>query len=384
MYLKVMRVRARAQSGRLIDNGGGIQREYIELLYERMMEPMVSIIVPIYNVEPYVQRCLDSLVYQTYKNIEVIAVDDGSKDNCADIIDEYSYRDNRVIAIHKKNGGLSSARNAGFEVASGDYILYVDGDDFLDRNTIEHLVKKALENDTSIVLFPYIREFSKHSIKTRLFDSGNKYFSKEESKENLFTYLIGPGKKQDQYNPLRMDRLNTAWGKFYKKTAIEGISFIDTSEIGVEDGLYNIEVFSQLDGSVFYTEDVWYHYEKGNGGSLLHSYRLNYFEKRWNFYNRVRMIIKERECKEFEINLYNRIILELFNECVNIASSKKKLSEQAKYLKCGYMKFGYAKLLNKFEFNKLSCIWKLYYGLLKYRCFYAVMFLTNVAIKIKG
>ena len=104
-----------------------------------MQNPLVSIIVPIYKVEPYLRRCLDSIVNQTYTNLEIILVDDGSPDGCPQICDEYAAKDKRIIVIHKENGGLSSARNAGLKIASGAFISFVDSDDWVNDHYIETL-----------------------------------------------------------------------------------------------------------------------------------------------------------------------------------------------------------------------------------------------------
>lgn len=110
-----------------------------------------SIIVPIYNVEEYLERCVESLINQTYKNIEIILVDDGSLDSCPQKCDEYGKSDSRIVVIHKKNGGLSEARNEGLEHATGDYILFVDSDDYIDKDTCERFSKYANKNVDIIV-----------------------------------------------------------------------------------------------------------------------------------------------------------------------------------------------------------------------------------------
>ena len=97
-------------------------------------EPLVSVIVPVYNVERYLRHCVNSILIQTYHNLEVILVDDGSPDNCPKICDEYAKADARVKVIHKNNGGLSDARNIGMQAASGDYLMFVDSDDWLEKN----------------------------------------------------------------------------------------------------------------------------------------------------------------------------------------------------------------------------------------------------------
>ena len=98
--------------------------------------PKVSIIVPVYKVEKYLRKCIDSIINQTLKDIEIILVDDGSPDNCGKICDEYAAKDTRIKVIHKENGGLSSARNAGMEVAEGEYIGFVDSDDWIESDLI--------------------------------------------------------------------------------------------------------------------------------------------------------------------------------------------------------------------------------------------------------
>ncbi len=112
-----------------------------------MTNPLVSIIVPIYNVEQYLYECIDSIVSQTYTNLEIILVDDGSLDKCPQICDEYKQKDNRIRVIHKKNGGLSDARNAGLDVATGEYISFIDGDDVISEKFIELLYRPFLQGE---------------------------------------------------------------------------------------------------------------------------------------------------------------------------------------------------------------------------------------------
>lgn len=95
------------------------------------MNPLISVIVPIYNVEKYLARCVDSIVNQTYKNLEIILVDDGSPDLCPQMCDDYAEKDSRIKVVHKKNGGLSDARNAGMAVSTGEYISFIDSDDYV-------------------------------------------------------------------------------------------------------------------------------------------------------------------------------------------------------------------------------------------------------------
>lgn len=113
--------------------------------------PLISVIVPVYKVEEYLAKCVDSLLNQTYDNLEIILVDDGSPDNCGAICDDYAHRESRVRVVHKENGGLSSARNAGIDVARGEYLGFVDSDDWLEPQTYEWLLDMALKENVKLV-----------------------------------------------------------------------------------------------------------------------------------------------------------------------------------------------------------------------------------------
>ena len=113
------------------------------------MNEKISIIVPVYNVEKYIHRCLDSIIYQTYENLEIILVDDGSPDGCGKICDEYAKQDSRIKVIHQKNGGQSKARNEAMKIATGDYFCYVDSDDYINEKYIERLYDLIIESNVS-------------------------------------------------------------------------------------------------------------------------------------------------------------------------------------------------------------------------------------------
>lgn len=118
---------------------------------------LVSVIVPIYNVEEYLERCVQSILLQTYENLEIILVDDGSPDKCGQMCDEYAEQDLRIRVIHKENGGLSDARNVGTKQAKGKYLLFVDSDDYIERTLVEKTVAEAERTESDLVLFDYIR-----------------------------------------------------------------------------------------------------------------------------------------------------------------------------------------------------------------------------------
>ena len=110
------------------------------------MEDLISVVVPIYNVENYIKKCVDSILSQTYKNLEIILVDDGSPDRCGEICDKWTKKDNRIKVIHKENGGLSDARNSGIEIAKGDYLSFIDSDDYVNKDFIKILYNLLIED----------------------------------------------------------------------------------------------------------------------------------------------------------------------------------------------------------------------------------------------
>ena len=116
------------------------------------MEDLISVIVPVYNVEEYLTKCVESIIVQTYSNIEIILVDDGSPDRCGQICDEFSTKDSRIIVIHKENGGLSDARNVGIKVSKGNYIIFIDSDDYIAPEFVESLYKSIIDNNADLAI----------------------------------------------------------------------------------------------------------------------------------------------------------------------------------------------------------------------------------------
>lgn len=125
-----------------------------------VVDPLISVIVPVYKVEPYLRKCIDSIRNQTYRKLEIILVDDGSPDRCGEICDEYAADDQRIQVIHKTNGGLSSARNAGIDVSQGDYLGFVDSDDWIEPDMYEELLRTAVACSADIAVCGRIEEYN--------------------------------------------------------------------------------------------------------------------------------------------------------------------------------------------------------------------------------
>lgn len=151
--------------------------------------PLISIIVPIYNVAPYLKRCIDSIINQTYINLEIILVDDGSTDGSSKMCDQFQQQDARVKVIHKVNGGLVSARKAGILEACGQYAAYVDSDDWIERDMYHHLIKQMVENDADIVTSGLYRDYSNDLVEEFDYIQAGVYESERIRDEILPTFM---------------------------------------------------------------------------------------------------------------------------------------------------------------------------------------------------
>ena len=146
----------------------------------------VSIIIPIYNVEKYLRKCVDSVICQTYKNLEIILVDDGSPDSCPEICDSYVDLDSRIKVIHKQNGGLSDARNTGIDMSSGEYITFVDSDDYIENDMIEILISTLEENHCDISTCNNLIVHSDNIVTIAPEQNITRILATENALENLF------------------------------------------------------------------------------------------------------------------------------------------------------------------------------------------------------
>lgn len=176
-----------------------------------MEQPLISVIIPVYGVEKYISQCLESVINQTYKNLEIIVVNDGTKDRSAEIAKEYAAKDSRIKVYDFQNGGLSVARNRGLEIATGDYISYIDSDDWLDTKMYETLLEAAMKNDADMVKCGIIE--TNGAIEEKITFSDIKIINNEQHKafENYFNGMLW----------------TLAWNGLYKKELAQKVKFPD-------------------------------------------------------------------------------------------------------------------------------------------------------------
>lgn len=213
---------------------------------------LVSVIVAVYNIEEYLPRCLESILAQTYKNLEIILVDDGSADHSGSICDAYAKKDERITVIHKKNGGLSDARNAGLEEASGDYIGFVDGDDWIEEDMYRAMYYACEKENAQIAACRY-----KQITRTGVVDASTGKSVSLSKREALEIYICG-----DE----RYLIYNSVWSKLFARKLIEGMRF----PVGKnsEDIMFTTKAFCRME-RLAYLDRAYYNYVLDREGSIM-------------------------------------------------------------------------------------------------------------------
>ena len=207
---------------------------------------MISVIVPIYKFEKYLKRCVDSLLAQSYSDFELILVDDGSPDNCGSICEEYAAKDKRIRVIHKENGGLSDARNAGLRIAKGEYVAFVDSDDWVATNYLETLLKVIELTDSDICEC----EVLKTTGEIEKYEKSEKKYISYSSKEAL--ELLICDKILHQY----------VWNKLYKRSCLKDILFA-VGKIN-EDEFWTYQIFGNARRITKISDVLYYYFQRGS------------------------------------------------------------------------------------------------------------------------
>lgn len=318
-----------------------------------MEDYKVSVIVAAYNIEDYIVKCLDSIANQTYRNLEVIVVDDGSSDNTGKLADKFAENDNRFIVIHKENGGVSSARNRGIDIASGDFIGFVDGDDTIENDMYEMLVNNAIKYKADISHCGYKlvendKEVSMH---------GTGKIVIQDRKKGILDLmdgsLIEPG----------------IWNKLFKKEIIGNVRLDESLKIN-EDLYFNILLFDKSSKSVFEDKAKYNYIKRENSASTSSINNIRRIIDPLKVYDMIVILYKDNEeilpyAKKMKIgrniNIYNLLNLEKGTEFKKL---KRKIRE---YIK-----------IEKEEVNNSNIITKktklMVYGILYVRFIYDLVY----------
>lgn len=326
-----------------------------------MKWPLVSIIVPAYNVEKYIACCLDSILQQTYNNIEVIIVNDGSTDHTLEVSQQYQKRDARIALIDQQNRGVSESRNTALKCVKGDYILFVDADDWLDKYTVQSCIEKAEAEHVDVCFFAYQSESLNRSDIRTLY-SENRIFVDEECRD-LQRRIIGPI-KGELCMPQRLDSYGTVWAKLYRKDLLQGLFFEDLNKVGsAEDSLFNSSVFLRVK-KAYYINLPLYHYRRNNDSSVTKRFRPNLLQQWLYLFAEMGKNAQTTEAKEA---LFNRIAISLFGFDLNVYVADIAWKEKVRLISECLLHPLYVRAYQQMKYQYLPFHWRLFYLSARYK-----------------
>lgn len=276
----------------------------------------ISIIVPIYNVDKYLSTCIDSILKQSYKNLELILVDDGSSDNCPIICDAYAQQDNRVIVIHKPNGGLVSAWKKGLEIATGDYICFIDGDDFIAQDYLSTFIA-ALKNDTDMVCMNCIRYWN-------------------DSKKNIYRInMLAAGEYEVDHTILnrvinnngsyKKIIANCRWAKLIRADIVKKYAQYCSEKVSYGED-FQLTVGLLLGSKKIILVDEYKYYYRFNDASIVNTYKKDLWVKTNILFDTIKTIPGITDIENFEVQ-FNTEFLLYVNSCIKNEYYYKKLSK---------------------------------------------------------
>ena len=305
------------------------------------MEVKISIIIPAYNVKPYVTKCVESVINQSYTNLEIILIDDGSTDGTSRICDELAQRDNRIIVIHQQNKGLSEARNAGLNVATGEWIAFLDSDDWIECEMYEHLLKMALEYGADISSCSSRNVYGNEKSVEQIADEKISVFEKEKIIEGLITQEM-----------IRYE----VWNKLWKRDFISDVRFIPGQ---VSEDVHFDRVLFLKANKIVHTNQIYHNYlisRPGNTNSTFKFARMCVYDEFEQMFsavegNLVLQNIVAMLAMKFAVNMY----VESINAKQNKVSNELILKFDYFYKRVAEKKFKNNHLVRLFHISPKCC-----------------------------
>lgn len=281
------------------------------------MKKLISVIVSIYNIDQYIEACIESILMQTYKDIEIILVDDGSSDNSGEICDNYAEKDDRIIVIHKKNAGLASARNKGLSIAKGDYILFFDGDDIAEKDYIEVLFNAIQGYDIAMCGFQLVTEKDEKIREVSL--EKNILKISEVNSDKILSLVDNSA-------------LGFTWNKLYRKRVIDKMQFENL--MPREDLVFNLFLLSKIEAIAIVGDYTGYHWVQRNG-SITHSSNVKNVNKIMNISKRL-LEIDNLKHFSFWNQIFDKTLKVLISDAILVdivGNEDLSLKEKRKYIR---------------------------------------------------
>lgn len=342
---------------------------------------IVSFIIPIYNAEAYLRRCLDSVVGQTYKDLEILLVDDGSPDESGKICDEYAEKDSRIRVFHKENGGTHTARNLGLAQATGDYVMFSDPDDWFDLDTVEQIVTLLEAEDLDVLRFNYVKEFHGESEKKKNTFLEERLYEGADCK-GICRRTVGLVREElacmENFNFLS----SVCFGAYRRSLIVQnGLVFDNIREIAsFSDGLFNIKFLLHAERFRF-MDRGFYHYRKTNAASATSNYRENFCARQQVMFEKMRDLIDGCGIADMEEAYRNRLAFSTMEMCNNALKKTARFGEKYREIKTILRTENLREACRKIHLSYLSFKWRVYYVFLKSRSVLGVYLITSVIRK---
>ena len=345
--------------------------------------PLVSIVIPVYNTEKFLAQCVLSITKQTYRNLEIILIEDGSTDTSGVLCDQLAADDERICVFHRQNGGVAAARNLGIDKASGKYVLFLDADDWLDMDAIGSLVAYAEDNKVEVVKFNYVREFKdKQLVKKNTFLE-ERVLRGEECLEVCRQVLGLVGK--ELAHPENMNYLAPCWGMLFERALLlrANARFTNIWEVGsFEDGLFNVCVFLHVT-SFAYVDKAYYHYRKYNANSETSGYRKDYIQKRINLARILKRKIEEENRWNCFCEAYNnRVVHATMEIALNALTSEGSMFAKYEEIRTVLHHPVFMEAYKSFSLRYLGLKWKVYFFCIKHSLTLPTFVITVIIMKL--
>ncbi len=325
------------------------------------MRPKVSVIVPVYNVEEYLPKCLDSIINGTFKDIEIIVVNDGSTDGSSKILEDYKKKDKRIVVINKENGGLGSARNKGLEKASGEYISFIDSDDWIDKDMLEKMYDKAIREKLDIIVCSY----------------KNIYCNKEE----IYTIPDKIINDTMQHKNSRIFNTFSAWCKIYKRDFVlqNKVKFVE-EKIWYEDFPFSVKLLS-MTSKIGIINEPFYNYLIRNNSIMNNSNIIKNLDLLVAF-DDVKAFLEKKNCyqefyHELEYLAIDNILISGITRIIR-ASGDKKTKREVTNKFISYLKDNFPNYRNNPYLNYLSRNRKIIYRLILLKQYWIVALIFKI------
>ena len=349
------------------------------------MEIKVSVIVPVYNSKEYLPQCIRSILNQTYSDLELILVNDGSTDGSGQVCDQFAQQDDRIKVIHQENKGGGYAFQAGYNLAQGEFLLRVDGDDWIDETTCEKAYEAAIDYVADVVFWPRIKVVEHEKLKQKAAFENYRLFEGPDM-EWLRRRTVGLVGEELKF-PTSTDVFSSVWGKLYRRSIVVQNQLISTDKNGKLnfDTFFTIKAFSHIDKALYLSDHLSF-YRLGNPKSITKNHGLKLFERYLRMFAAIKDFISERNLPSvYEIALNNRIALSVINNAMTMTGTNTHatFSEKIKFIKGILMDPLYRKALNNLKINYFPVHWKIFFVLCRYKMVLPVYVLSFLMRRLR-